>query len=1840
MGPVAAGSTVQNGQCVLDADVPVPVASGTRLTVHFSMRFRANFAGRKETYQWIWGSNYTTNAGWQYKGAFNVTAAPPPTSSSTDQSGSGTSHTFTFQARSTNGGLFVNRVIVLFNWDLWLAAGCSVSYEGGVFTLAEDTPTSNPYCTLNGASAQPVGDDLILTINLGFKPAFKGEQKVYQIAFDASGLSSNWIQVGKWTAYTASPDLPQTQQLQPATGSGRAVTFQFKATDINGAGYMPTQALYLGSLTDPGCTLQIYHAGNFAYLVNDDGTVWTFVPAGGSATNGQCTVSGMSSVDSGNDWTFEVTADFKPAYAGSNRPIYQYVNDRVWHSPGYQPKGTWTVPSSGNLPLLSVAKSHIGNFLAGQNGAAYTVIVSNGASAGPNGGVVTLTEQLDLAPGLTLVSMSGTGWTCAGTACTRADALAPGASYPPVTVNVNVAAGATSPQVNKVKVSGGGSVSASTTDSTVIVPPAPILSIVKSHSGNFIQGSTGAYSVTVSNVGSLATTAPVTVTENLPAGLTLISMSGTGWGCAGSSCTRSDALPVGVSYPTLTVNVTVTAGPGSLTNGVTVSSGGSVSAIAADLTTIILPPTTQTISTSPVGLSLIVDGSNCTSPCTFSWNAGSNHTVAVSGPQTDSAGVLYWNPSWSDAGALIHSIITPSANSTYTANFQLAPTTTIQSVPAGLTFTVDNFACASPCRKQWIPGSSHSLVAGTQVIGASTRYQWSSWSLGAAASQTITSAAADTTYTATFTPQYAISAYVSPSAAGNITLTPPGGWYSAGTVVSIGAVVNEGWAFTRFTGSVTSGEAPQIYTVVSPGPNDPPVSVTANFAPDFSIKISIADISVNPLPVLANQNALFDVNIIGNPGPMALDLPLLPLGATIQFDQFSAYGYHATLHGPASGGTFAYTLRATSSQGVTHSYSGSIAVKDFTVTPLTPSQTGGPLETVRYQFAIAGQGGLDPASVSVGPINIAGTCSIGGLVTDFTAGIFTITLPITSCQSGTHAVDIPFVLSGIQHTAHVTLESVTSGVFSLTSPDAPPNVSGTSVTLPIRVTTKLASQYVYFQTALVGFPSCSTVTSYPAPVTATSTVPANTSITLNTADCPLGTYTVIVNGTAVVSGQTISSGLSLPFYIGVGAPATDFSLQFTTGNSSLAIGASDLYTLNVASVSGTFGQSVSLAVNAMPPNGVSVTFPSGASISGVGAIPVRVAAGTNSPAGPITITIVGTAPGPLVHSATLSLTLSSPPSQPGFTGTDLALIPLTADGTVKSVAVAVTTNGHTVTLRSLSALPPGMNASVSGHKVVLSAATTVSPGTYFVDLEADDGAGNTSHCRGPVEVGGGGGLPPTVPAPVITSVSSPDGRSNPATVIGGKMSTFTISGRNFGATQGAFDIHLDGWTSSGDQTAHPYWPPNLNGYSYLITSWSDQSIQVDMTMPPEGVGLWQFSIRRQGFITDYDATHPSLGSFRVYDPTPEITSITPSEFNAGTLGAPVTIVGRGFGSKPAIVIAGNGVTARLNPSVPPTDSQISAFFDVDPGADATVEVSVYSTGTASHNFTPAPDQQQNSPSKTVVVKPNTLGTISIDYRAFIRANWVLSPASCVGGVADIPLDLGSSLHVRGDNRTFSLSPQQLRNFPQSPPYRAYERLQLTPPTGFGQPWTLSGPVKDQGVSREYDGASLVTDSYALDPAGTGKIIDLSILDVPRICNGGSGLVKSEKGTPDIPPPSISTSAQGVTVTFSGQASDPNIRGAGFFAPIQWALAVTISPDGSTASVIGSHTCFPAHEILVNGKFLWRYGPNYGSGTNGVTAVPFPTAAAPSRADNDRDLLSRCLLQNLPYTQVQATISLR
>lgn len=121
----------------------------------------------------------------------------------------------------------------------------------------------------------------------------------------------------------------------------------------------------------------------------------------------------------------------------------------------------------------------------------------------------------------------------------------------------------------------------------------PNLGITKMHTGNFIQGQTGAnYTITVTNISTVPTSGTVTVTDTVPAGLTATGIAGAGWTCTqpAGPCARGDALAVAASYPVLTLTVNVDANaPATVTNTVTVANGGETNT-ANDLTAINQPP--------------------------------------------------------------------------------------------------------------------------------------------------------------------------------------------------------------------------------------------------------------------------------------------------------------------------------------------------------------------------------------------------------------------------------------------------------------------------------------------------------------------------------------------------------------------------------------------------------------------------------------------------------------------------------------------------------------------------------------------------------------------------------------------------------------------------------------------------------------------------------------------------------------------------------------------------------------------------------------------------------------------------------------------------------------------------------------------------------------------------------------------------------------------------------------------------------------------------------------------------------------------------------------------------
>ncbi len=354
----------------------------------------------------------------------------------------------------------------------------------------------------------------------------------------------------------------------------------------------------------------------------------------------------------------------------------------------------FTVGTGG--PVLSISKSHSGNFYQGEQNATYSVVVSNASGAGASSassGAVTVTEVVPA--GLTLVSMAGTGWTCtlASASCTRSNVLAGGASYPAITVTVNVSAAAPPAVTNEADLSGGGSPTASVYDVTLIASsPGTDLTIVKGHTGEFTEGQMGnTYAIVASNIGASPTSGTVTVSDALPAGLTATAISGTGWNCTLGTltCTRSDALASGASYPALSLTVNVaTNAPALVTNMATVAGGGEINTsndTATDPTTVVSTSSLiyifpDTALAGGPGFTLSVYGSGFVSGAVVNWNGTALATTYSSGLLTanvpasliataGAASITVTNPTQVPSNAATFKIVISPAVPTFTSGY-------------------------------------------------------------------------------------------------------------------------------------------------------------------------------------------------------------------------------------------------------------------------------------------------------------------------------------------------------------------------------------------------------------------------------------------------------------------------------------------------------------------------------------------------------------------------------------------------------------------------------------------------------------------------------------------------------------------------------------------------------------------------------------------------------------------------------------------------------------------------------------------------------------------------------------------------------------------------------------------------------------------------------------------------------------------------------------------------------------------------------------------------------------------------------------------------------------------
>jgi hypothetical protein len=193
---------------------------------------------------------------------------------------------------------------------------------------------------------------------------------------------------------------------------------------------------------------------------------------------------------------------------------------------------------------------------------------------------------------------------------------------------------------------------------------------------------------------------------------------------------------------------------------------------------------------------------------------------------------------------------------------------------------------------------------------------------------------------------------------------------------------------------------------------------------------------------------------------------------------------------------------------------------------------------------------------------------------------------------------------------------------------------------------------------VTGLPANATATFTPASVTGAG---SSTLKVCALSTTPLGTSTLTINGT---SGIEIHS-TTVPLTV-IGPPPTpNFTISATPSAQSIIRGNSAFYTVSTAAISG-FAGTETLTVSGMP-TGVTAHFTS-TSIATGGSTTLSITSSTTTAVGTYFLTITGTS-GSLVHSATVSLTITAQPTggcppvinaQPsGTAGTNVAQCPPT-----------------------------------------------------------------------------------------------------------------------------------------------------------------------------------------------------------------------------------------------------------------------------------------------------------------------------------------------------------------------------------------------------------------------------------------------------------------------------------------------------------------------------------------------------------------------------------------------------
>jgi len=724
-----------------------------------------------------------------------------------------------------------------------------------------------------------------------------------------------------------------------------------------------------------------------------------------------------------------------------------------------------------------------------------TVTVNGGSGNPTPTGTVVLTSGTYTSAAATLSGGSATVNIPAGSLATGTDTLT--VTYTPDTASSSIYNAATGSNTVAVTTPAKVTPTLTVTPTPTSITTTQALSVkvtVSGGSGN--PTPTGAVTLTSGSYTSAAATlSSGTATINIP---------------AGSLATGTD---------TLSVSYTPDSASSSTYNSATGSNTVTVTAAAVQVT----------VGTSPIGLSFSVDGTSYTSTQTLTWTVGASHIIATTSPQTAS-GTQNTFASWSDSGAISHSVTATTGTTSYTAAF----TTSYQLTTA-----------ASPAADGTVTPASGSYYASGTVVDltatANTGFAFVNWT-GSVAS------ASSASTTITMTAPEIVTANFSKAAAPLAALTPTLTFQSTtvGTTSSaLSATLSNSGNATLNISSIAIGGINSSDFTVTTGANacgttlaaDASCSIYVTFTPasamSFSATLTVTD-NANP----TTQSTTLTGTGTPAPAPIAALTPSLSFTSTTVGTTSSAL--FATL---SNSGNATLNISSIAIGGTNPS--------DFTVT------TG--------------------ANACGTTLAADASCSIYVTFTPASAAGFSATLTVTDNAT---PITQSIMLTGTGTSPPAPIASLTPASLTFTA------VSGTTSTAQTATLSNTGNATLNISGITIGGANTSdfAITTGTNACGTTLAADASCSIYVTFTPASAASFSASLQVADNASGSPQSTTLN-----GTGTPPPSFTISSNSGAQTIQPGGTATYTITVSAQNGTFSNAVLLSASGLP-TGATGTF--------------------------------------------------------------------------------------------------------------------------------------------------------------------------------------------------------------------------------------------------------------------------------------------------------------------------------------------------------------------------------------------------------------------------------------------------------------------------------------------------------------------------------------------------------------------------------------------------------------------------------------------------------------------------